>query len=273
MARVKVLALLGIMLAILLIGAVTFPYVTAWVNLGDESKEFNVAYVGGDIFLWNRAEDSHPKGSVFVNVTLVSTHPKGAVEAFSNMFSTELVFFVVLHPNVTEFICDEIQMNFRSLTGNTDYYGMETLSFWTGSLVGFYRQWRDEGNIAPFSTNVTLTINPGRWPPFRQDLTSMLYFADRIETAPLLTLSGRLRTINMSFISCHVQFNITSYKTNIYRFNYPVTLWLAYGASISIFIISLIYLIKRRLPSLPSFSLGADSAIGCKISDKSNRVY
>jgi len=252
MTRANVLAPLGIILAVLLVGAVTFPYVIAWVNLGDESKEFHVAYVDGETYVWHLGEDSYYKSNVFVNVTLVSTHPKAAVEAMSDMFSTELVFFVVLHSNVAEFICDEIQMDFHSLTGTYDYYGLATLSFTTGSLVDFYRWWRDEGNIVPFSTKITLPINPGHWPPFRQDLTSMLSFADRIETAPLLTLSGRFRTTNNTEIDNYglsIHFNMTSHKTNIYRFNYPPTLWLAYGVSMLFFTVSIIYLIKRRYPS------------------------
>jgi len=250
------LALLGIVLAVLLVGAVTFPYVVAWVNLGDESKEFHVAYVDSETYVWNLGGGSSHKSNVFVNVTAVSIHPQAAVEASSEMFSSELVFFVMMHPNVTEFICDEIQMDFRSLTGTYDYYGLVTLSFTTGRLVDFYRGWRDEGNIIPFSTKVTLPINPSHWPPFRQALTSMLSFADRIETAPLLTLSGRFRTINNTETNNYglsIHFNMTSYNTSIYRFNYPPTLWLAYGASMLIFTVSIIYLIKRR-PSQQNWS-------------------
>ncbi|MFP3984905.1 MAG: hypothetical protein ACLFU9_02930 [Candidatus Bathyarchaeia archaeon] len=249
--RAKVLAFLGVVLAVLLVGAVTFPYVIAWVNLGDESKGFHVVYVDGETYVWRLGEDSYHKSSVFVNVTMVSIHPKAAVEAMSNMFSSELVFFVVLHPNVTEFICDKIQMEFRSLTDTYDYYwGVATLSFTTGSLVEFHRGWLDKGNITPFSTKVSLPINPSHWPPFRQTLTSLLPFADRIETAPLLTLSGRFRTINNTEIvnyGLSVHFNMTSHKTSIHRFNYPPTLWLAYGTSILILIVSLIYL-RRKQP-------------------------
>ncbi len=249
------MALLGIILAVLLVGAVTFPYAITWVNLGYESKEFHVAYEDGETYVRARGGSSH-KSNVFVNVTVVSIHPQAAVEAYSEMFSSELVFFVMLHPNVTEFICDEIRMYFRSLTGTYDYYGLVGLSFTTGRLVDFYREWRDEGNIAPFSTKVTLPINPSHWPPFRQTLTFMLSFADRIETTPLLTLSGRFKTINNTEINNYgflIHFNMTSYNTSIYRFNYPPTLWLAYGASMLIFTVSTIYLIKRR-PSQQNWS-------------------
>lgn len=236
----KVLSLLGVALAILLSIAVTVPYVIAWLNLGSESREINVANIKGETIVFGGEHSS------LVNITLFAVYPKAAVEAKSNMFVTRLVFLVILDSGITEFICDEIRTNFRSLARNYDYYGLEGLSFSTGRLVDFYRRWREEGNIAPFSANVSMAVHSGRWPQFSQDMSHMLYLTDRIETAPHTILSARIRTINGTSSSISVFFDMTKYATIVYRFNFPPTVWIAYGSSLFIIVAILVNLLYRR---------------------------
>jgi hypothetical protein len=240
-------AFLGIGLAVLVIGAVTLPYATAWVSLTDEGQAFHFVHADGETYVWSLGDAASHPSRAFVNVTCACGWPKAAVEARRDLFSMELVFLVVFHPNVTEFICDEIEVNFRGPGGSTDYYGRQSLSFFTGDLVDFYRSWRDAGHIAPFSANVTLTIDPSSWPPIRSELASMLYFVGRIATAPVLTLRGRLSTNATDRVTYQLStdFDLTSYETGVYRFNYPPTLWLAYGGSVLLVIVALVYLRRR----------------------------
>lgn len=236
----KVFSFLGVVLAILLSIAVTVPYVIAWWNLSSESREINVVNVEGETYT-----ESGEDHSSLVNVTLISVYPKAAIEARSNMFVMHLAFLVFLDSSITEFICDEIETRFRSLHRNYEYYGSKTLSFWTGTLANFYRK-DDGGNIAPFSANVSITVRSARWPPFSPDLTHMLYLTDTIETAPLARLSGRIRTMNNTLYFISVFFNMTRHTTIIYRFNYPPTVWVAYGVSLFIVIAVSINLLYHR---------------------------
>ena len=248
MKRVKGLAFLALISSVVLIGVITFPYASAWQSFSNESRKVNTVYVDGEPYIWELGSNYHRKSNHLFNVTLVSVYPKAAVEANDNMFTMQLVFFIVLHPNITEFICDEVRANFRTAQEYCKYIGLRTLSFQLGSLVDFYRQ-NEYGNIIPFSANDTLKIRPASWPPFR-DLTSMLYFVGRIETWPIIELRGRLsfrndtETVRYGF---NVYFNLTSYKTNIYRFNYPPTLWLAYSVCTLTLIVSVIYLKRQSL--------------------------
>lgn len=223
----KVFSILGFVLAILLSVAVTAPYVVTWRSFDLESREINLVNVKGINYV------SHGEDGSLVNVTLISIYPKAVVERISNIFAAQLVFLLSLNPNVIEFICDEIEVKFRSVNGTYEYFGRETLSFTTGTLVNFYRK-SDGGNIAPFSENVSIIVDPGQWPPFPQDLAHLFYLTDRIETSPFAMLTARIHTINgeTSFIT--VFFNITSYTTTIYRFNYPPTIWVIYGCSLFI---------------------------------------
>ena len=252
MKRVKGLAFLALISSVVLIGVITFPYASAWQSFSNESKKVNTVYVNGETYIWNLWSNNYRKSCLF-NVTLVSVYPKAAVEAHYNMFTMQLVFFIVLHPNITEFICDEVRANFRTAQEYYAYAGQKTLSFESGTLVDFYR-WNEDGNIAPFSVNDTLVITAGKWPPL-QGSTSMLYFVGRIETWPIIELHGRLsfrndtETVRYGF---NVYFNLTSYKTNIYRFNYPLTLWLAYSACTLTLIVSVIYLKRQSLSKTQS---------------------
>ena len=218
------------MFAIILSVVPTAPYVTAWWNFGLETKEMNVVNVRGETRVGFGREHSS-----LVNITLIAVYPKAAVEARSDMFVMHLAFLVILDPNITEFICDDIEVTFRSLNLTYEYYGLKALSFSSGTLVDFYRI-NSEGNIAPFSTNVSMAIHPGFWPPFRQDVSHLLYLTDRIETFPRVRLSGRIHYINNTGSPISVFFNMTKNVTSIYRFNFPLTLWIAYGSSLFILI-------------------------------------
>lgn len=230
---------LGVAVAITLSVAITAPYVFAWWNFNSQSRELNVVNVSGESLLVD--ED---KPTSLVNITLVAVYPKAVVEAASNMFFVQLVSLVSLDSNITEFVCDEVEANFRSSEGTDEYFGLTTLSFSTGTLVDFYRS-KNEGNIAPFPANASIPIHSGRWPPFPQDASHMLYLTDQFETLAQVRLSGRVR-INDSTSFLSVFFNLTNYPTAIYRFNYPSTVWIAYGSSVIIIGIVSINLLYHR---------------------------
>jgi hypothetical protein len=232
----KVFSLLGFVLAILLSVGVTVPYLVTWRSLDLESREVNLVNVKGV----NYGED----GSL-INVTLISVYPKAAVERSSNIFVVQMVFLLSLNPNVKEFICGWIEVNFRSVTGTDEYSGMNTLDFWTGTLANFYR-WSDRGNIAPFSENVSIIVNSARWPLFSQDLARLFYLTDRIETYPSASLSASIRTINGEWSFVTVFFNMTSHTTVIYRFNHPPTIWVVYGCSLFIAAVVSVNLLYHR---------------------------
>ena len=217
----------------------TVPYLVTWRSVDLESREVNLVNVKGVNYV------SHGEDGSLVNVTLISVYPKAAVERSSNIFVVQMVFTLSMNPNVTEFICDQIEVNFRSVTGTYEYSGMNTLSFTTGALANFYRQ-SDGGNIAPFSENVSIIVNSARWPPFSQDLAHLFYLTDRIETYPFARLSAGIRTVNGESSFVTVFFNMTSHTTAIYRFNYPPTIWVVYGCSLFIAAVASVNLLYHR---------------------------
>lgn len=87
--------------------------------------------------------------SSLVNITLIAIYPKAAVEAYSDIFAVNLFFLVSLDSNITEFICYDIEVDFRSVNWTYLYYGRETLDVQSGTLVDFHRV-DNTGSIAPF---------------------------------------------------------------------------------------------------------------------------
>lgn len=239
LVMMKAFSILGLTSASLLSVIVTVPYIIAWWNFNMESREINLVNVKGINYVTYGEEGS------LLNVTLISAYPKAAVERKSNIFVSQLFFLFSLNPNVTEFICAEIEVNFVSVDRTYMYFGIETLSFARGTLVNFYRK-NDGGNIAPFSENISINVHPGQWPPFSQDLAHLFYFTDRIETQPFVRLSARLRTINREYSFITVFFDIPSHITAIYRFNYPPTIFIIYGCSMLVVAAITINLLYHR---------------------------
>jgi len=230
---------LGVLLALVLSIVTTVPYTSAWWSFSSQNREMNVVNVSGETILVDGGKQTST-----VNIALVAVYPKAVIEAHSNMFLMQLAFLVSLDSNITEFICDEIKPNFRSANQTYEYYGFMALSFSMGTLVDFYRS-RNEGNIAPFSANASIPINSRSWPPFPQDVSHMLYLTERFETLAHVWLNARVRMNNSTaFIS--VFFDLANYHTTIYRFNYPPTVWIAYGSSVSIVGIVSINLLHHR---------------------------
>jgi len=219
--------LLGIVSAILLLAAATIPYFLAWMSFCSQSAETNIVNVRGVTYM-------EGEQTSLINITLIAVYPKAAVEAYSDMFTIHLVFLVSLDSNITEFICNEIQVDFRSLNWTYVYYGWENLSFQSGTLVDFHHI-DNKGSIPLFFANVSMNIDSGQWPPFLQDVSHLLYLTDQIETFPDLVLNGRIRMgTNASGIG--VLFDMTKHSTTIYRFNFPPAVWIAYGSSLFIMV-------------------------------------
>jgi hypothetical protein len=223
--KAKTVFLSGIVLALSLSIATTLPYVLAWWSFNTQSRETNVVEVSGETYTEGELNS-------LVNITLIAVYPKAAFEARSNMFAMHLVFIVRLDSNITEFICDEIRANFYSVNWTYGYFGWKKLSFSTGILVDFYRR-DNRGEIAPFLANLSMDINSGRWPPFSQNISHLLYLTDYIETYPDVSLHARIRAINNSF-GIGVLFDMKEHPTTIYRFNIPWTVRIAYGGSLFI---------------------------------------
>lgn len=222
-SKPKIVFLLGIMLAIILSTVATLPYFLAWRSFRSQSTEMNVVNVHGITYIEGRQTS-------LVNIRLIAVYPKAAGEAYSDMFVVNLAFLVSLDSNITEFKCNEIQVNFRSLNWTYVYYGWEELSVQSGTLVDFYHT-DNKGSIAPFFVNVSMNIDSAQWPPFYQDFSHLLYLTDQIETFPDLVLNGQIGMgTNSSGIG--VFFDMTKYSTTIYRFNFPPTVWIAYGGSL-----------------------------------------
>jgi hypothetical protein len=241
--KAKRVFLLGILLAVILSVPLTAVYVSAWWNLGLQSKEMNVVNVLGKTL----GVDMNGRTSL-VNITMVSVYPKTAVEAYSNMFTVHLVFLLSLNSNITEFIVDEIEVNFRSQNQTYTYFGFETLSFTLGTLVDFFRRDSNGGNIAPYSANVSIPVSPGTLPPSPQ---GVLDLTNRIETFPevLLHSRGIISDTSLGTFSTSILFDLTKHSTIIYRFNYPPTVWIAYGSSLFIIVVVYLNLIYRRKPN------------------------
>lgn len=223
--KAKIVFLSGIVLALSLSIATTVPYVLAWWSFNTQSRETNVVEVSGETYT-----EGEPNS--LVNITLIAMYPKATLEARSNMFVMHVFFLVVLDSNITEFICDEIRANFYSVNWTYGYLGSKRLSFWTGTLVDFYRR-DNRGEIVPFVANLSMDIDPGQWPPFSQDVSHLLYLTDYVETYPDVSLHARIRAINNSF-GIGVLFDMKEHPTTIYRFNIPSTVWIAYGSSLFI---------------------------------------
>ena len=223
--KARIVFLSGIVLALSLSTVITVPYVLAWWSFNTQSRETNVVEVSGETYTEGELDS-------LVNITLIAVYPRAALEARSNMFVVHLVFFVRLDSNITEFICDEIQADFRSINWTYTYFGQKSLSFWRGTLVDFYHR-DNRGEIGPFLANLSMDIDPGRWPPFYQDVSHLLYLTDHIETYPDVSLHARIRANNNSF-GIGVLFDMKKHSTTIYRFNIPPTVWIAYGSSLFI---------------------------------------
>jgi hypothetical protein len=221
----RIIFLSGIALALSLSTAITVPYVLSWWSFNLQSRETNVVEVSGETYTEGEPDS-------LVNITLIAVYPRAALEARSNMFVMHLVFFARLNSNITEFICDEIQADFRSINWTYTYFGRKSLSFWTGTLVDFYHH-DNRGEIGPFLGNLSINIDSGRWPPFYQDVSHLLYLTDHIETHPDVSLHLRIRANNNSFMTV-VLFDMKKHPTTIYRFNIPPTVWIAYGSSLFI---------------------------------------
>jgi len=222
----RIIFLLGTMVAISLSSAVTIPYVSAWWNLL-QSREMNVVPALGETHMLMEGVPSS-----LVNITIIAVYPEAVVESRSRMFVVHLVFYVIVDSNIAEFICDEIEAVFSRSNWSYDYWGHESLG-WGENLWDFYH-YSSEGKIAPFFANVSIRIDPNSWPPFPQDISHMLYLADRFETSSFVQLHGRFHYPDGNGSVLVVFFNMTKYTTTVYRFNFPITLWIVYGGSLFI---------------------------------------
>jgi hypothetical protein len=234
----KIVFFLGLLVSIILLTAAVLPYVLAWQSFHSMSTEANVINVNGIAY-------ADGEQTSLINVTLIAVYPRAAVEAYSDMFAVDLFFLVSLDSNITEFICYDIEVDFRGVNWTDVYYGWKDLDVQSGTLVDFHHV-NNIGNIAPFLVNVSMNIDSGTWPPFNQDVSHLLYLTDQIETFPYLVLNGRIE-IGSNCPDIGVLFNMTKHSTIICRFNYPPTVWIAYGASAFIMIaVSLNLFYKRR---------------------------
>lgn len=226
---------LTLLAAMILLVATTIPYVSTWLSFNSLSRETNIVQVQGETHIID--EDASPS---IVNTTAIAVYPKAAVEVYSNIFVMYLAFLVDLDPSITWFQCRELGADFCNLARTYSYSGRQSLSYSQRTLVNFERR-SEIGSIPSFSENVSLSIDPGLWPPASHDVSPLLYLTDQIEAFPHVIFQGQasIETNNpLTFVTMSVFFNMSRYPTTIYRFNYPSAVWLAYGGSLFTMVIA-----------------------------------
>lgn len=233
----KYILVIGVCTALITSALVTVPYVLAWSSLNSLSREMNIIALNGTTY-------SDHLTTTVANITLVAAYPKAAVYAQGTMFSLQLFFFVELDPQITWFSGDITDIYFLEL-GSKD-----------PNLIGFifdptdhstlFTKLSESGYISPFFVNCSAAVRANRWPP--AFASNLLYFTGSYQVYPEIALNAMVSTINnSSFNNIGFGFITEGYPVTIYGFNYPPTLWAAYGSSVVIAAsVSLNYYLSRK---------------------------
>ena len=239
--RAKYILIGGILAALAISTVATVPYVLAWSSYNAESgKSYFVAVKGktGSGYL----------PTSMATISLVAVYPKAAAFGYYShtgvtvcMFYLQLVFFVQLDPQVYSFVPD--------LTGGI-YFG----SYASPTMIGVapdvrfsnFSRLSDNGNIAPYFVNYSIPVGGNQWP----QTVTLSYLVGSEQVYPVIFLNAAVRTVSNQTNNFMV-FDFTSgfrdCPITVYFFNYPSTLWVAYGSSIIIAALASInYFLSRK---------------------------
>lgn len=238
----KYILVIGICTALTMSALVTIPYVLAWSSFNALSREMNVVALKGTTY-----SDYLP--TTVANISLVAAYPKAGVYTQGKAFSLQLVFFVVLDPQITWFSGDVTDIFFfESGSKNPSLIGTLPLTYGPLGVYssGFDRH-SESGHISPFFVNCSAAVSVNLWPP--AFASNSLYFTGSYQVHPEIALNAMVSTIsNSSMNTVGFGFIMEDYPATIYCFNYPLTLLAAYGSSVVITAsVSLNYHLSRKL--------------------------
>jgi hypothetical protein len=224
----KHILIIGICIALTMSALMTIPYVFAWSSFNAESREMNVVALKGTTY-----SDYLP--TTMANISLVAAYPKAAVYAQGKVFTLQLVFLVDLDSQITLFRGEVTDISFLELgSKNPSLIGTLPLAY---SPLGVYSsglvRHGESGHISPFFVNYSATVSVNVWPP--AFAPNRLYFTGSYKVHLEIALNAVVSTIsNSSVNTIGFGFIMEDYPVTIYCFNYPLTLWAAYGSSIVI---------------------------------------
>lgn len=232
----KYVLFIGICAALVMSASVTVPYLSVWNSYNMESREMNVVAVRGEAI-------GEGLANTVANATLIAAYPKASINAYSNVFTLQLIFFVELETHVTSFHVSEEPVLFYSKDWNYSFIG-----YFPRHFQSDFRRYSSSGNIAPFFANYSMTLLSGRWPPIYA--SNPLYFAGTVQVSAKFVLNGEVYLDTDSYVRIAFLFDMEDYPVTVYCFNNPVTLWAAYAGSLIVgAAVSVNYFLVRKRSS------------------------